>query len=135
MLGLMRLNVLGSNTFARDTGFVPLFGFAAFIVGEGLRLLGFVNVENALYNLLSGLAWIAVLAGMLVVGILTIAAKTWRGWRRFVPIMATVMLPVSIGIGSAMDNSYVSSVLGWTPWILLGFLIAIAEPEPALQPA
>ena len=135
MLGLMRLNVLGSNTIARAAGFLPLFGFAAFVVGEGLRIVGFINTESALYNTLAGIAWIAVLGGMLVVGILTIAAKTWRGWQRFVPLMVSVMLPVAIGIGSAIDNDYIGILLGWIPWLILGFLIATAEPEPALQPA
>jgi hypothetical protein len=133
ILGLIRLNALGNNPLARAIGFLPLLGFAAFILGEGLRLAGFINLNDVLYNTLIGFAWIAVLAGMLVVGILTIAAKRWSGWPRFVPLLTAVMFPISLAIGQAIQNMYISSILGWLPWILLGYLIATMQSEPALQ--
>jgi hypothetical protein len=135
ILGLMRLNVLGTNTLARAAGLIPLVGFTAFVVGEGLRLAGFINMENPLYTTLGSIAWIAILGGMLIVGILTIAVKTWRGWQRFVPLLVPVMAPVGLMISSAIDNPYLGGLLGWAPWILLGLLIATAERSPALQPA
>ena len=97
-------------------------------------------MDDALYNTLAGIAWIAVLAGMLVVGILTIAAKRWSGWARFAPLLPSVMFPISLAIGGAIQNSYVSTLLGWLPWILLGYLIATMDSasvqyEPTLQVA
>ena len=79
--GLIRLNALGNNAIARTIGFLPLLGFAAFILGEGLRLVGFISLDDALYNTLAGIAWIAVLAGMLVVGKLHDRSQTleWVG--------------------------------------------------------
>ena len=82
IVGLIRLNALGSSVVARALGFLPLIGFAAFILGDGLALAGFIIPDDSLYGALAGIGWVAMLAGMVLVGILTIAAKTWTGWRR-----------------------------------------------------
>ena len=67
-----------------------------------------------------------MLAGMLIVGILTIAAKTWKGWRRFVPLLAIVILPIAFGLDAAMGSQRFASALVAVPWVLLGYVIATA---------
>jgi len=67
-----------------------------------------------------------------VVGILTIAAKTWRGWRRFVPLLASVMFPIGLTIGNAIG---IGGVISGAFWVLLGYVIATAEPAPTVQPS
>jgi hypothetical protein len=133
ILGLMQLSALGSNAVARALGFLPLLGFAGFVVADGLKALGLLDSSNALYMTVISVAWLAVLAGMLIVGILTIAAKTWKGWRRFLPLLTVVMLPISFAISAAMDSPYLGAILGYLPWILLGYVIATTESAPALQ--
>ncbi len=76
-----------------------------------------------------------MLAGMLVVGILTIAAKSWRGARRFVPLLTVLMLPVGFGIGALSGNETIGGVLFFASWVLLGFVVATAEPAPVLRQA
>jgi hypothetical protein len=133
VIGLIRQNALGTNAIARAVGLLPLLGFVAFIVSSGLEVVGFFRLDDPLYMTLSGLAWMAVLAGMLVVGILTIAARTWRGWQRFVPLVAVVMFPVALGIAQTVGSLYIGAFFGYAPWMLLGYVIATAETVPALR--
>ena len=135
IVGLIRLNALGSNTVARALGFLPMIGFAFFVLSAALQLGGFITPGTPVYFALTGIAWLPVLAGMLLVGILTIAAKTWRGWRRFVPLLAIVMYPIGYGIGGAIGSDAIGGVLASAFWVLLGYVIATAEPAPAVQPS
>ncbi|MDQ4078354.1 MAG: hypothetical protein M3220_19170 [Chloroflexota bacterium] len=131
IVGLIKLNALGSNTVARALGLLPLIGFAAFTVGDGLRLAGFITAEDSLFFVLAGLAWISMLAGMLLVGILTIAAKTWRGWRRFVPLLTIVLAFAGMGLGSFVGED-IGAAIGYSAFLLLGYVIATAEQPAAL---
>jgi hypothetical protein len=133
VIGLIRQNALGTNAIARAVGLLPLLGFLAFILGDGLKASGLIKVDDSLYLLLSGFAWIAMLAGMLIVGILTIAAKTWRGWRRFVPLIAVIMFPIALGIGQTVNSLNIGAFLGDAPWMLLGYVIATTESAPMQQ--
>ena len=50
------------------------------------------------------------------------------------------MFPIALAIGGAIQSSHVSTLLGWLPWILLGYLIAtmdseFVQSEPTLQVA
>ncbi len=130
VVGLIRLNALGTSPVARALGFLPAIGFALLALTDGLRLAGLISVDLTLFVVLASIAWISMLAGMLLVGILTIAAKTWRGWQRFVPLLAVVMLPIGQGIGSALG---IGAIIAYAFWLLLGYTIAVAEPAPALQ--
>lgn len=131
--GLIRLNALGSSAAARALGFLPLIGFATFGLGSGLALAGFITAEDSLYMVLAGIAWLVTLVGMVLVGILTIAAKTWAGWRRFAPLLTIVLAPVGIVIGQIVGSEDVGAAIGYTGFLLLGYVIATAESTPALQ--
>ncbi len=76
--GLIKLNALGTKATARAMGFLPMIGFTAFILGDGLRAAGLTTAESPITGVLAAIGWIAMLAGMLIVGILTLAAKSWR---------------------------------------------------------
>jgi|GEM_PF-2704623 len=135
VLGPIRTNALGSNAVARTLGFLPVLGFASFVLADGLFLLGFVTGTEPLFNTLIAIAWTGMLVGTLVVGILTIAAKTWTGWRRFVPLSTVVMIPVAAAMAATLGKQEVGAWLTFTVWILLGAVIATAEPVSSLQPS
>ncbi len=135
IVGLIRLNALGSNVVARALAFLPMIGFATLTLGGGLKVAGFITPRTQVAFALTGVAWIAMMVGMLVVGILTIAAKSWRGWRRFVPLLTIALAPVVFGIGQLIGNEYIGTAIGYALWVLLGYVIASAEPAPNLQPS
>ncbi len=136
LAGLIKLNALGTKAMARALGFVPMIGFAAFVLGDGLRTAGLLTADAPVYLMLTAIGWLTMLAGMLVVGILTIAAKSWRGWRRFVPLLTIVMLPIGFGIGALSGNQALVVAGFCVGWVLLGAVVATAEsPAPLRQVA
>ena len=129
--GLIQLNALGTNTVARALGFVPLIGFAAFVLGSALTLGGLITPGDTLYNILASIGWIMMLVGMLIVGIMTIAAKNWQGWRRFAPLLAIVLAPVGLGLGALTGSQNLGGALAFSGFLLLGIVIATFNPAPA----
>ncbi len=134
LIGMLRLNALGQNPIARAAAFLPMLGFATIIVSDTMRLAGVFALGTPVNSALAGIGWIAILAGMLVVGIITIAAKTWTGWRRFIPILTVVLIPVAFGLGSLTGATRASGAVAYLAFILLGFVIATAEPAQNFQP-
>jgi hypothetical protein len=132
LIGLIRLNAVGSKTIARALVLLPMIGFVLLMLGNLVQLAGAVTMDN---NPLANFGWLVQLAGMLVVGILVIAAKTWRGWRRFVPLLTLVLVPVSFGIGASIDSLALGAAIIYASWVLLGYVVATAEPTPALREA
>jgi hypothetical protein len=131
LVGLVQLNALGRNTLVRAVAFVPIIGFILLVLAGIVQLAGLTTAED---NMLAGAGWLVQMAGMVVVGILTIAAGIWRGWRRFVPLATIVVAPLSLAIGNAIDNTILATVLVYGCWILLGYVVATGEREPAGQP-
>ena len=132
IMGLNRLNAFGSGSVARALGFLPLFGFVAMALLSGLALVGFINEADSLYGVLAAIAWLALLAGFVLVGILTIAARTWTGWRRFAPLLTVIIPLVVIGIGEAPGIPDLFLGLSYAGFLLLGYAIATAEPASVL---
>jgi len=133
--GLIKLDALGTKAPARAMGFLPMIGFAAFVLAGGLVAAGLLALDDAVYSTLAAIGWVMMLAGMLIVGILTIAAKFWRGWRRFVPLLTIVMMPIGFGIGALIGNAAIGGALFYASWILLGSVVATAEPASTLRQA
>jgi hypothetical protein len=134
ILGLLRLDALGTNAVARALGFIPVLGFATLLVNLGLEVAGFYKIGDPLNNTLATIAWIGILAGMLIVGILVIAAKTWKGWQRFVPLSTIVAVPIGLGIGAAVRNTQIGGALIFLVFFVLGYVISTMEsPQAARQ--
>lgn len=132
IVAMIRLNVFGGNPIVRALACVPIIGFVALILG-GLMLLA--GVDTATANTPIGIGWLFQPAGMLLVGILTIAAKTWQGWRRFVPLLCTVIIPVGFALGALAGNTALAVPLIAVTWVLLGYAIVSAEPVAVQRPA
>ena len=81
------------------------------------------------------MGWVVQMAGMLLVGILTIAARRWRGWRRFVPLLTIVLVPISFALGQAIDDLSWAAAIIYLAWILLGYAVATAAPAPSAERA
>ncbi len=132
LVAMIRLNVVGENPIPRALACLPVVGFVALILG-GIMLL--VSFDTAITNSLIGIGWLFQAAGMVVVGILTIAAKTWQGWRRFVPLLCIVTIPVGGALGAMAGNSALAVPLVAVAWVLLGYAVVSAEPSAVQRPA
>ncbi len=129
VIGMLRLNAVGFSPLARAFGLVPLVGFVTLIVHIGLKLTTGTGLSDAAwFDVMVAIGWISILAGMLLVGILTIAARVWHGWRRFVPLSTVLTIPLSVGLNAVIGSMTGSAVLPFLIWVVVGYVIATAEP-------
>ena len=133
LVGLIQLGALGESAVTRALGFVPIIGFLSLAIGSVMQLAGMVGDDSVLF----GIGWGLQLVGMVLVAVLVIAAKRWRGWRRFTPLLTIVTVPVAFGLGQALGDEYLglTATLVYIAWILLGYAVATAEPAPAAERA
>jgi len=129
LVGLIQLGALGDSPLSRALGLVPIIGFGLLAVGSVLQLAGIVDDQSTFF----GVGWVVQMAGMLLVGILTIAARRWRGWRRFVPLLTIVLVPVFFAL-SRLDIPAFAAVF-YGAYVLLGYAVATAEPVPTSERA
>ena len=130
LIGLIQLNAVGSNPVVRAVAFLPIIGLVLTNLDQFARAFG-VSSSDSVVSIVGIIGFFGFLAGLVLVSILTIAAKTWQGWRRFVPLFVTVMF--FIGLGFRVDNIYLSHTVSVAPMALLGYVVATAER--ALSPA
>ena len=128
LVGMIQLNTVGSNTVVRALSFLPIIGFVLLILGSVLQLAGAITAENNIFSI----GWLVLYSGMLLVGILTIAAKVWRGWRRFVPLLTVVLMPVGFSIGYALGSLSLGVALIYAGWAFVGYVVATTQPAPTL---
>lgn len=126
LIGLIRLNVLGANPVVRALGFIPIIGFTLLILANIFQLAGLYTTDN---NTWAGIGWLVEMAGMVLVGILVVAAKVWRGWQRFVPLLAVVCAPLAFALGSLIHSASLAIIPFYGLWVLLGYLVATANSE------
>lgn len=131
LVGLIQGDAVGSNPVVRAVAFLPIIA-VVMAIGIGIA----VRFGAATYDSILGtFGYFGWLAGMVLLSILTIAAKTWQGWRRFAPLFVLVMaFFVQPGINTAGGLTPISLALGYTvglaSWALLGYVVATAEPAP-----
>lgn len=128
LIGLIQLNAVGSNPVVRAVAFLPIIGLVLTTVGAVAKASG-VSRSDSILSILGFVGFFGFLAGLVLVSILTIGAKTWPGWRRFVPLFITVMF--FIGLGFRVDNIYLSHAVSVAPMALLGYVVATAERAPS----
>ena len=131
LVGLIQLNAVGRSAVVRALAFLPIIGFLLLILANIVQLAGLVTTEG---NTVAGFGWLVQMAGMVVVGILTIAAGNWRGWRRFAPLATIVVVPLSLALGAAIDNMVLAATLVYIFWMVFGYAVATAGHVPAQQP-
>lgn len=127
LVGLIQLGALGESAVTRALGFVPIIGFLSLAIGSVMQLAGMVGDDSGLF----GIGWGLQLVGMVLVAVLVIAAKRWRGWRRFVPLLTIVMVPVFFALSRLNIPGF--AVVFYGTYILLGYAVATAEPTPAAE--
>lgn len=126
LVAMIQLNAVGSNRVVRALTFLPIIGFVVLILGSVLQLADAITAQNNIFSI----GWLVLYSGMLLVGILTIAAKVWGGWRRFVPLLTVVAMPISFSIGYALGSLSLGVAFIYAVWAFVGYVITTAEPTP-----
>jgi hypothetical protein len=90
MLGIIALRATGANIIFRLLSWLPVVGSAVAGVGGLFGLAGVPVSENVPLQVGGDL----YMVGLLVVSILVLAARVWRGWRAFVPLLNVIAIPL-----------------------------------------
>ena len=131
VIGLIALKATGRNPIFRWLSYLPAVGYAALIVGFLIGLAGVPITKNPI----GIFGQLMAQGGMLVLGILVIAAKTWTGWRRFAPLVTVLTIPlgaVLVGL-TGLDGMFI--IINAMAMILLGYVVQSSEPVTRLREA
>lgn len=107
-LGLIALRATGTNPIFRLLAWLPVAAGMLQVVGAVLGLAGLSAQQN--WPLLVG--QLLAMAGTLVVAILVLAARVWRGWRAFTPLLTIITIPLG-----AAASAVAGGLDGW--WIII----------------
>ena len=89
LIALIRLKLVGTNPIFNILSYVPTVGYIALVIGLFLGMFG-LPTEN---NPVGIIGQLLSMAGMVVLAILVLAAKTWKGWGKFTPLLIILAIP------------------------------------------
>jgi hypothetical protein len=137
-IGMWRMRTTGTGRWGRTVLLVQLVGLVlAFLFGffEATGLLG----ENNIVFVVTDAAWPLSMGWMLVVGVTVLVVKRLPGWKRFVPILCPLWLPIAIvgSIAFGEAAGIVGAGFAAVLWALLGYIVREGgrQPAPAPEPA
>jgi hypothetical protein len=119
LLGLLALKATGTNRIFQALTLLPLIGSLGDLINN-IEQLAHLSGPDTIFDTVSALF---MLAGLVVVGILTIAAKLWNGWRKFTPLLASLMFPVALLVRSATHTSGIISIFMGAGMMLFGYAV------------
>lgn len=67
--------------------------------------------------------------------IATIAATTWTGWRRFIPLACFPTIIVTFVLADLAGSFWYVASPPHVPWILVGYALLTTENTAVMQPA
>lgn len=124
LIGLILSNGVGSNPAVRAVASLPIIALTLNTVGNIALIAGLLSPDSVLFTF----GFLGLILGMVLVGILTIAAKTWSSWRRFAPLI--IILVMILNGAAGFDNS-LGRALSTGVWALLGYAVVTAEGAPS----
>jgi hypothetical protein len=123
--GLLILEVTGTKRIFQVLTVIPMIGFLANMVNDFQQLAKVALPDDPL-SIVGGLL---SLLGLLVVGILTIAAKRWMGWRRFTPLIVSLAFPLAILVRSMIHTTGTISIFMGSAMVLFGYAVLSSSAD------
>ncbi len=119
LIGIGLLGAVGRGVFGRVALVVATLAYALAALDAILIVAGVFAIEDSPLFVVSRLG---TLVGMLLVGIATVVARRWPGWRRFSPFALLLALPVAIAFGVLTGIEMIVPFIGLA-WALIGYAI------------
>ncbi len=129
LCGLVGIGVIGAagrGIFGRLALAVAALAYAVAALDALLILAGAYGAEGSPLFVVGRLG---TLVGMVLVGIATVAARRWPGWRRFAPFALPLALPVAIAFSASTGIAAIVPFIGLA-WVLIGYAIW-STPAPS----
>jgi hypothetical protein len=126
ILGMQAAQVTGTNRVVQLLSYLPAAAFLATLAG---------TVQSAVnpliqFSPLIVFGLLGLVVGMLLVGVFTLRANVWKGWKKVVPFLPAVMPFIGMAIGAAIGVvGGVNVSLVALSWILLGYCV-VTSPAP-----
>jgi hypothetical protein len=138
-IGMRRMRATGNSLWGKLVLNIQLVGLVLaclFGIFEATQIVD----PNSIAFLVTDLCWPGSMLFMLVVGIATLVAGRLRGWRRFVPLLWGLALPLGIlfsvlgviGLESKLGAAFFFGQLA-VYGILLGYIVRESEPAPTAE--
>ena len=133
VLGFARSGVTGASRAARFGSLLALAGTALYVVAELASIPTkdqpidsiAAGVVGTTFGVATGLSAI----GFLVAGVATLRARSWRGWRRVVPLVTGLWLVAMIGLAATKALGAGVGIYGLC--ILVLGVALLTEPTPS----
>lgn len=120
VVGLARAGAAGRGGLAASGLGLTLLGLAVLTVAE-VSWLAQLGASGALY----GIATLAMMLGLILLGVAVLRARRWTGWHRFTPLACGLFIPLvlipSFGLPGYASN-YAIALWG-VCWLLLGLAL------------
>ncbi|MEJ2263458.1 MAG: hypothetical protein P8X95_08430 [Anaerolineales bacterium] len=133
VIAMISLNVVGKGTVSRFLAFLPVIAVALLFIGNTYHYLSGVD-PNTNESPLIAMGWMLYMVGTLLLSIVTIAAKTWTGWRRFAPLACFLLILITPMLGDLVGSIWYVAWLPHLPWITVGYAVMTTENNPSMQP-
>ena len=129
LCGLVGIGLLG----AAGRGVVGRLALAVAALAYAVAALDALLIAVGTYrgpdSPLFAVSRLGTLVGMVLVGIATVAARRWPGWRRFAPFALPLALPVAIAFSASTGIAAIVPFIGLA-WALIGYAIW-STPAPS----
>ena len=134
VVAMISLNVVGKGTIGRFLSFVPVIAVGLLFIGDTYHYLSAVDINTNETPLIT-IGWLLYMVGTLLLSIVTIAAKTWTGWRRFIPLACFLAIMITPMLGDLVGSIWNVAWIPHVPWILVGYAVLTTEHNPVMEPA
>jgi hypothetical protein len=130
VIGLRQLGAMGDRLVSKAVFIIQLTGL---LLAASFSVEGIINPNpdpNSLLFKITDTAWPASHLFMLIVGILVVKTKAWRGWRRVTPLLCGLALPVYFAIRPILTREVGGIFFGVstaTAFVLLGYAVRRAR--------
>jgi hypothetical protein len=127
-LGLIALRASGDRLLFRWLAWLPVVGSAASALGYVLVVAGVPTRQNV-----PGIAGQLVsFVGVLVVAVMVLVARRWKGWRGFTPLIVVIAIPVGavLVVITKLDGAFI--LVNTAASVVLGYAVASTLPAAKL---
>lgn len=126
ILGMISLGAVGRGPLAWSAAGIAALGIGGLLVAEVV-----VRLDWDAGNTIFGIATPVIALGMLALGIETLRAHRWTGWKAFTPLLCGLYVPAILIPSFALAHGpNHAGIGGWgLPWLLLGMALMAGLPD------
>lgn len=120
LLGMAALGATGNNFLGRIALGIAILFYAIAAVDA---LLIALNVYPGIESPFFAISRLGTLVAMLLVGIATLLARRWTGWRKFAPFSVPLAMPIAVLGGVVTGIQLPIPIFIALAWLIIGYAL------------